>query len=437
MWASECRFILIQIGLPRPGQTPQTPLPKMGILHPSYMKAAKQALAFKRIRNVLFDEKLRTHSGPKTYGERDLDFLERSGRKEADKVREFLNYWIGRFPEEEQRELISRMQSRDSKAFESATFEIILYAILTNLGATIKIHPDLDNGSEKHPDFLVSFGAGEEFYVEAVLASEHSDAELAAERRKNVVLDSIERLESPNFFLGINADGNPDTPPSGKALRRELSAWLATLDPDEVTNTVDKHGVEAFPKMPWHHDGWKIEFEAIPIKPEKRGNGQRVIGMLSGSARFINKWQPIRDALRSKGNRYGALSKPLIVAVNVETFSLDKIDEMQALYGQEEYVFSRESPEHQPTMRRAANGLWNGPHGPQYTRISGAWLFGGINLWNIVSRKNTVYFNPWAQIAAPDELRKLNHASANEEKMEWVDGVSLAELLGLESSWPE
>jgi hypothetical protein len=57
--------------------------------------------------------------------------------------------------------------------------------------------------------------------------------------------------------------------------------------------------------------------------------------------------------------------------------------------------------------------------------------------WSIVSRKNTVYFNPWAQLAAPDELRRLTHASANEGKMEWVDGIPLAELLGLESSWPE
>lgn len=386
---------------------------------------------------MLFEEKLRTYSGPKTYVERDFDFLDRSGRKEAEKVREFLNYWIERFPEAEQKELASRIQSRDSKAFESATFEIILYAILTNLGASIEIHPDLDNGSEKHPDFLVSFGEGEEFYVEAVLASEHSEAELAAERRKNVVLDSIERMESPNFFLGINAEGNPETPPSGKPLRRELSAWLAKLDPDVVANDVDEHGFEAVPKMQWCHDGWEIEFEAIPIKPEKRGNGQRVIGVLSGGARFINGWEPIRDALRSKGNRYGELSKPLVVAVNVEAFSLDEIDEMQALYGQEEFVFSRDNPESQPTMRRAANGLWNGPHGPQYTRISGAWLFGGMSPWNIVSRKNTVYFNPWAQLAAPDELRRLNHASKNEGKMEWADGIPLAALLGLESSWPE
>lgn len=386
---------------------------------------------------MLFEEKSRPYTGPKTYGETDFDFLDRSGRKEAENVRQFLNHWIERFPLEEQKELISRIQSRDSKAYESATFEMILYAILTNLGGSIEIHPDLDNGTEKHPDFLVSFGDGKQFYVEAVLASEHSETELAAERRKNVVLDSINRLESPNFFLGINAEGNPETPPSGKALRGELSAWLASLDPDTVAAVVEAHGVDSIPKMEWCHDGWEIEFQAIPIEPEKRANGQRVIGMLSGGVRFINGWEPIRDALRSKGNRYGELSKPLVVAVNVEVFSLDKIDEMQALFGQEEYVFRRESSEAQPTMRRAANGVWSGPQGAQYTRISGAWLFGGITPWSIATRKNTVYFNPWAKLAVPEEMRRLNHASTNGTKMDWVDGDPLTEILGLESTWPE
>lgn len=386
---------------------------------------------------MLFEKKSRTYIGPKSYGEGDFEFLDRSGRREAENVRKFLSSWLGKFPEGEQSELISRIQSRDPKAYESATFEIILYAILTNLGASIEIHPELDNGSDKHPDFLVSFSKGEEFYVEAVLASEHSGAELAAERRKNVVLDSIERLESPNFFLGINAEGNPETPPSGKALRREISNWLAKLDPDDVTNAVDEHGFEAVPKLQWCHDGWEIEFEAIPKNPEKRGSVERVIGVLSGEARFINGWEPIRDALRSKGNRYGELTKPLVIAVNVDAFSLDRIDEMQALFGEEEYVFSRDNPDTQPAMQRAANGLWNGPQGPQYTRISGAWLFGGINPWNVVSRKNTVYFNPWARLAAPEELQRLTHASAREEKMEWLDGISLARLLKLDSSWPE
>ncbi|MEJ1340117.1 MAG: hypothetical protein RPU61_04750 [Candidatus Sedimenticola sp. (ex Thyasira tokunagai)] len=386
---------------------------------------------------MLFEDKPRTYEGPKTYLEGEFDYLDRSARQEAEKVREFLNTWFSRFSENDADELFSRIKSRDKRVFESAIFEIVLFAIISNLGGSLQIHPDLDNGSNKHPDFLVTTAGGEEFYLEAVLASEFSAAELAAEKRKNVVLEAIEKIESPNFFIGIHADGDPETPPSGKALRKELSSWLIALDPDEVAETVELESFRKTHKMEWNHDGWDIEFEAIPIKPERRGKGQRVIGVMSGGARWINGWEPIRDAICAKGNRYGELSKPLIVAVNIDAFSLDRIDEMQALFGQEEYIFNRGSNEAQPQMRRAANGAWSGPNGPKYTRVSGAWLFGGMNPWNIPSRKNTLYFNPWARLPVSDELTRINHAVAAAEKMQWVEGVPLWEILGLEESWPE
>lgn len=269
------------------------------------------------------------------------------------------------------------------------------------------------------------------------MASEFSAAELAAEKRKNVVLETIERLESPNFFIGVNAKGNPDTPPPGKALQKELSSWLESLDPDEVARNVDNKGFGEVPTMEWNHDGWNIEFEAIPIKPERRGKGQRVIGVLSGEARWINGWEPIRDAIRSKGGKYGELPKPLIIAVNVDDFSLDRIDEMQALFGQEEYVFNRNNHKAQPEMRRVPNGAWSGPTGPQYTRVSGAWLFGSMNPGNISSRKSTLYLNPWARLPVPNELTQINHAAVSDEKMVWFDGMPLWELLELQESWPE
>ena len=308
---------------------------------------------------------------------------------------------------------------------------------MSQLGCSLSIHPDLGNRSTKHPDFLVTTPEGDEFYLEAVLASEFSAAELAAEKRKNVVLESIERLESPNFFLGINAEGNPDSPPRGKILRGELSRWFESLDPDVVGKEVDEKGFDTIPTMVWSHDNWDIKFEAIPIKPERRGMGQRVIGVLSGGVRWSNVWEPIKDAIKSKGNHYGKLEKPLVVAVNVNAFFLDRIDEMEALFGQEEYIFNRFNQNAQPEMRRAPNGAWHGRAGPEYTRVSGAWLFGALNPWNIISRKNTLYFNPWSALKLPEFLKTLNHASAVENKMKWVDGSSLKEILGLPKFWPE
>src|SRR3990167_3146773 len=357
---------------------------------------------------MLFEEKNRLYDGPKTYVEDDFEYLDRSARKEAENVRFFLNKWICFFPEAEAKDLISRIKSKDRRAFDSAIFEIVLYAIISGLGGKLEVHPALDNGSSKRPDFLVKMPKGEEFYLEAVLASEFSEAEMAAERRKNVVLNAIEKIESPNFFVGISAKGNPDKPPSGKALGKILSGWLMGLDPDFVAKEIAGSSHEKVPVINVDCDGWHIKFEAIPKKPECRGNGQRVVGFLMGGARWVNGWQPIRDAVKAKGGRYGELRKPYVVAVNFDSFSCSKIDEMQALFGQEQFGFGASNSGAKPVMQRSPNGVWFGMDGPRYTRVSGAWIFGGLNSWNIVSRRNFLYFNPWSQYPLPDDMKKVN-----------------------------
>jgi len=386
---------------------------------------------------MLFENKARSDQDPKSYTETDWDFLDRSGRLEAQRVRDFLNRWVSEYPESDRDELISRITSGENGHFRSAIFELVLFALLRSLGGSITVHPDLQNGSATHPDFLVVTPTGESIYVEAVLASEHREAEVSARKRTDAVLNAIERIDSPNFFVGVDADGQPERPPSGKRLRKELERWLATLDPDAVARDVSKLGRDAIPRMKWQHEDWNITFEAIPKKPENRAQGQRVIGMLSGGPRWINAWEPIRDAVKTKGNRYVDLPHPLLVAINVDALSVDRIDEMQGLYGQEEYVFSVADLSAPPQMRRKANGAWFGQHGPQYTRVSGVWIFVALNPWNIVSRKNTVHFNPWASKPLPAFFDSVHHAKAECEQMQWIDGLSLREILGLSADWPE
>jgi hypothetical protein len=164
------------------------------------------------------------------------------------------------------------------------------------------------------------------------LASEHSEADISARKRTDVVLNAIEKIDSPNFFLGVNAEGHPHKPPSGKRLGSKLEQWLSSLDPDAIAQQVEQQGSDAIPKMEWEDEGWKIVFDAISKKPKKRGKGQRVIGSLFGGARFVDSWTSIRDAIKAKGNRYGELDRALIVAVNVDAIHVDRIDEMQGLF---------------------------------------------------------------------------------------------------------
>lgn len=384
---------------------------------------------------MLFLKKTRTDSRYQSHIEGEYEFLDRSSRAEISKVRVFLNYWLSKMPQDGAQQLISRMKSRDRRSFESASFEIALFAILSGLGCKVEIHPNLKNGSIKRPDFHATTPDGEEFYVEAVLASEFDTSEMAAEKRKNVLLQAIEKVDSPNFFIGVDSEGSPNTPPPGKALRRVLSKWLSKLNPDDVIREYEARGSDALPVLEWQYEDWKIEFQAIPIKPEKRGQGQRVIGLHSEEGRLTNSWEPIRDAILFKGGRYGELSKPYVVAVNVDSYTLDRIDEIQALFGQERFTFCHGSQEFR--KHRAPNGAWIGPNGPRYTRVTGAWLFGNLNPYNMVSRMNNLYVNPHSAMPIPKALMHLNHSIVSNERILWIDGRPLWDLLGLNPSWPE
>ena len=386
---------------------------------------------------MLFDDKERTFTGPRSYVEGDWEYLDRSARVEAQRVRAFLNKWVSQYPDEHRNELVSRITSGDQHNFHSATFELVLFALIRSLGCTVTIHPDLPGGSPAHPDFLVVTSDGTHIYVEAVLASDYSEAEIAARKRKDAVLAAIEKIDSPNFFLSVDAQGNPDHPPSGKTISRQLEKWLNSLDPDAVAREVNEQGLDSIPKMTCEHEGWEVTFEAIPKKPERRGKGQRVIGALFSGTQFVNVWEPIRDAVKSKGKRYGELPHPFLVCVNVDGMSVDRIDEMQALFGEEEYVFKPGGAVGEPEMRRRPNGAWLGPEGIQYKRVSGVWIFDTLNAWNVVSRKNCVYFNPWADKPLPELFMKVNHAKPQNQKMVWNDGQPIGELLNLPRDWPK
>lgn len=195
---------------------------------------------------MLFDNKERTSQDSKSYIEDDWGYLDRSGRVEAKRVRDFLNMWVSEYPDTDRAELIARITSGDNRHFQSAIFQLVLFALLRSLGCTITVHPVLPNGSAARPDFLIVTPQGESIYLEAVLASEYSEADAAARKRTSAVLNSIEKIESPNFFLGIKADGNPERPPGSKNLRNELERWLGTLDPDIVANDVTVNGIRLF-----------------------------------------------------------------------------------------------------------------------------------------------------------------------------------------------
>ena len=382
---------------------------------------------------MLFETKERTFLGPMGWIEDGWHYLDRSGKVTAQHVRSFLNRWVGEYPTTHRSALISRLKSGRDDDFEPATFELIIFALLKASGCAVEVEPEVPNDSGKRPDFLVTTPEGQSVYVEATTASTKSREAKAAERRVNQVYAAMDKLDCPAFAINVRIQTVSSQPPNGRNLRHFLRTWIVTIDPDEAFPRAVASQLSDLPRTVWRGDGWVIIFEAMARPPERRGLGQRVVGIQWGQAGFVNDWKPIRDAMKRKGARYGALPHPYLVAINVDAFKMDKNDELQAFFGREEVVFHTTGEGFLPEIRLKSDGVWL----RDFTRVSGAWIFGGMGPWTFAMHEGTVYSNPWASKRLPSFFTRFHHAELTEEGMKWTKGLWPRDVLGLAERWPE
>jgi hypothetical protein len=389
----------------------------------------------------LFDDTSHDYEGPALSAESSFSYLNRSARTKAERIRQTLEMWFARYPRAEQADLRGRFRSGDDRQHHSAFFELLLHEVLQKIGCAVEIHPSVHGGeTTRHPDFLVEPSEGSCFYVEAVVATGESAEESAARARMNQLNDALNRLDSPDFFVGLDISGLPDTPPPGRRLRAFLQARLSRLDPDEIAENWDSGGKNAVPHWDFSHEGWSITIYPIPKSTGLRGKkGIRPIGIQSEGFRFADSRTPVRNAILAKAGRYGDLELPYVVAVNaLAKLGVDEIDIMEALFGKEQYVvpFGQTGMVGEPEMSRAPNGAWTSEFGPRYTRVSAVFLAIGLSPWTLGRTAIRLVHNPWAQRPYSSPLTRFPQGIPKEGKMLWQGGDSLHEVLGLPSGWP-
>jgi hypothetical protein len=375
---------------------------------------------------MLFTQFERFDQEPKKLGESFFDFLQRSGRKGMQRIRDFLEEMVDHYPETERNDIVGRICSDMDFHFRSSVFELVLYSALMRMGATVEPHPDLGNGRSSRPDFRVAFKSGAVIYLEAVSASENSGLTLAGQRRANSVLEALKSKPHHSFSVAIQVYGEPSIQPSSRSLIRDVHAWLDSLDP--VNNNRDAEWV-------YQKDGWHLGFKAIPMPSECRG---RVCSLFlsRGSVRTVNRSKSIKNAILEKANKYRPLSAPLVVAVNSDSFDLSRFEVMNALYGDLAYCFDQDRPNIEPWNLRLRNGAWNGAKGPQYCDVVGAWIFKDLHAHSFSTCAHRLYVNPYAEATIPIELQKLPKAVAVDKEMYFSEGTELKSLLQLGSEWP-
>ena len=387
---------------------------------------------------MLFDDISRQDKSPRGYSEPLYDYLNRSARPSSEQIRSLLDEWYSHFPSDHKNELQRRFCSSDDLSHQSAFFELYMHELLLQSGFKLEVHPDI-KGKSTHPEFLAYLNNKPMFYLECTLAV-GPKKEVSAEKRENIVYDTIDKLASPNFFIEVKVEGTPNTPPPGEKWRRFLDKKLAELDPDEFASNFETGELDSLPSWSRNHDGWNVTFRAIPKSPEARGKlGIRPIGIKWFDVIECKDHENIRNALKEKAGKYGKLKIPYIIAINSISYFCDDISIANAFFGDEKTTVTLyKNGSTKQKHGRHPNGAWIGPQGPQNTRVSAALIFKYLLWGNIEKETPILWHNPWAQHPLIHEIWPLPQKIIDRQgRMEFKEGKNSSELFKLPYNCPD
>lgn len=369
----------------------------------------------------LFSRIDRNELRPALYREHPFIYLDLCARPEANDVRNFLEEAFRNYPENESAELKNRIKGANIIHSESAIYELILHELLIRMGFNLKVHPELKNNSNR-PDFLVTSAEGLAFYLEAINVHELEDDQDILENQKNSLYNEINKcFKNVNATLSLCVIKKSKNSFTKKDLFNEIKAKL---------NEIESPGLA---RILWTWESknkdWRIELQLYKLSKCPK----RFISCIYPSmTKIVDVPSVIKKAFKKKATKYGVQEYPLVLAINIESLILDDIDEVEGLFGKEQFIFTSEGVEF---AGRQKNGAWIGPQGPIHTRVSGAWLFHNLSAWKL-DRRHLLYLNPYSSLTLNENFYSLlPFAKAVSGKLQYNSGKKIFELLGIQWTW--
>lgn len=384
---------------------------------------------------TLFDDIVRTDGRRSRYSEGRFAFLNRAAGEPFDKVRAVAEGWFAAYPVDGQVDLRARFRSKLNRVMSGAWWELYQHEAFRRLGYAITLHPDVA-GTSRHPDFLVEDGKGS-FYVELTFAG-RSHAEDAAANRLDHLRDLVDALPVQEWWLMVEVEAEGPADPSTRALRRDLLAWLAALDPDAMVSQGDPDEVDRHAHV-WRESGWVLRFRPLPKRVAIRGTGDGIIGSFSKPGGLIDTRGPLVKAVKDKASAYGTLDRPYVLAILFEHDFLDEEDLLNALFGS---IAVRIPVDPAATLEaetvRLRDGAWLGPAGPTHTRVGGVLTAVNLLPWGVSRVAPHLWLNPWATRPIGSRLPwRTTEADPEEGTVDVRPAtVSPETLFGLSADWP-
>lgn len=295
-------------------------------------------------------------AGGRTRYESVWQFLERSTEPVAADTRTRWDAWLSRMPSRPRTRLMTRLKDRHDELVRAALTELVTFVLLDCAYPAIEIEPETGTGSRT--DFAVNVPARTHFevYRKAPPTALTGDA-----RRLAGIAGELEKIESPDFWLTVDAQSGTQVP-AMREVRTKVKTWLASLDYDEQVARNDQEqrarrertagempGLDASPLErarylaahqtagpPVFEDsgnGWSVRISAYPRAADARGPGQFTIGLRSAGAAHIETFEGMEEAVRGKLRQHSGLADPLVLVLDLSSPIIGDREIAAMLYG--------------------------------------------------------------------------------------------------------
>ncbi|MGH3275776.1 MAG: hypothetical protein ACRDNZ_15800 [Streptosporangiaceae bacterium] len=283
-------------------------------------------------------------------------FLERSTEPVAAETRTRWDAWLSRMPTGARAALVTRLKDRHNELVRAALAELVTFVLLDCVYRAVEIEPATGTGSRT--DFAVDVPARTHFevYRKAPPTALTGDA-----RRLADIAGELEKIESPDFWLSVDAQSGVQVP-AMRQVRAKVQTWLASLDYDEQVQRRDQEqqarleraagempGPDASPlerarylaahqrpQPPVFEDsgeGWSVRISAHPRAADERGPGQFTIGLRSAGQVHIETPEGMEEAVRNKLRQHAGLADPLVLVLDLSSPIIGEREIAAMLYG--------------------------------------------------------------------------------------------------------
>jgi hypothetical protein len=227
----------------------------------------------------------------------------------------------------------------------------------------------------------------------------------------------------------LSISGEPTTQPGWRTYIPALQRFVDDQDYNLIRQLFQECRYSELPCHIYEYDGLQIEFQLYPKLRARGSRDIRPTGVIMEEIKMSDNHTILRGKIHEKGKKYGRLNKPLIIAVS-HLHLLDRIDIIQALFGDEQFFLScssnRPISNEDLVFKRKLNGLWR-----KYKRVSGLLVVCGLTPWVTTEADICLYQNPWVTYPCPSGLSVFPQVVVQNNQFIYEDGESLQSLLRL------